>query len=56
MNKNAYIGFALIAAAAAIACLTPTSAGSLAARFVGKAVWYLPYAALVSGFRFLARA
>ena len=56
MNKNAYIGFALLAAAAAIACLIPTYAGSVAARLVGKAVWYLPYAALVGGFRFLARA
>ena len=49
MNKKNIIGIALIASTAAFACLACSSAGDYVARFVGKAVWYLPYASLVGG-------
>lgn len=49
MNKKNIIGLALIVSAAALVVLACSSVGDYAARFVGKAVWYLPYAALTGG-------
>ena len=49
MNRKNIIGFALIVAAAALAVLACSSVGDYAARLIGKAVWYLPYASLMGG-------
>ena len=53
MNKNKLIGLAFVAVSVALVGVISTSVGDAAARFVGKAVWYLPYAALIGGIRFL---
>ena len=47
--KKALIGFTLIAAAFVLTALALSGAGECASRYVGKAVWYAPYAALVTG-------
>ena len=49
MNKKNIIGIALIAVAAGLAAFACSDAVAAVERLVGKAVWYLPYAALVSG-------
>lgn len=56
MNKNTLIGLALVVLSVALIGVISTSAGDTAARLVGKAVWYLPYASLIGGVRFLAAA
>ena len=57
MNSNRnMIGIALIGLAATMVYLLITSAGEPAARLFGKAVWYLPYAALVGSVRFFRAA
>ena len=55
-TRQVVCGIALIALAAASACLMATSAGEVAARLVGKAVWYLPYVSLVLAVRCLRAA
>lgn len=55
-RKNIIIGLALVAVAAVLSALAATEAGDLAARFVGKAVWYVPYAALIGALRCFAMA
>ncbi len=56
INRNVVIGSALFAAAVTGLVLATGSTGDYAARFVGKAVWYAPYAALVGALRFFAHA
>ena len=57
MNSNkSMIGIALVGLAAAMVYLLVTSAGAPAARLLGKAAWYLPYAALVGSIRFFRAA
>ena len=56
MNKNTVIGIALVAVSAILIGVISTSAGDSAARLVGKAVWYFPYASLIGGVRFLSIA
>ena len=57
MNSNkSMIGIALIGLAAAMVYLLVTGIGAEAARLLGKAVWYLPYAALVGSIRFFRAA
>lgn len=56
INRNVVIGLALMAFALAGIALVAGSFGDYAARFVGKAVWYVPYAAMVGSVRFLAHA
>jgi len=55
MDKNKIIGIGLVIAAAALACAIASSDGGAAGGLIGKAVWYLPYVALVGGVRCLAR-
>lgn len=54
-NRN-IIGLALVAVAATLVCVLASAAGDEASRLFGKAVWYLPYATLVGGIRFLVAA
>ena len=57
MNSNkSMIGIALIGLAATMVYLLVTGIGAEAARLFGKAVWYLPYAALVGSIRFFRAA
>lgn len=56
MNKKSMVGIALIVVAAVMSCVIVSSAGEVAVRLVGKAVWYFPYVAIVGGVRFLACA
>ncbi len=49
MNKQAIAGWAFLAAAAALAVLCLADGCAEARNLVGKAVWYLPYAAAVAG-------
>ena len=57
MNSNkSMIGIALIGLAAAMVCLLVTSAGAPLVRLLGKASWYLPYAAVVCSIRFFRAA
>jgi len=51
MNRNAIIGLALILAAGVLACVCVSARGGLADGLFGKALWYLPYVALVAGVR-----
>lgn len=51
MNKNKVIGIGLVIAAATLACAIASSGNGSAGGLVGKAVWYLPYVALVCGIR-----
>ena len=55
MYKNKLVGFGLIAASLALIGLCAVS-GSVVAPYLGKAIWYLPYAALVAGVARLAHA
>ena len=55
-RKNIIIGLAIVAVAAVLSALAATETGDLAARFVGKAVWYVPYAALIGALRCFAMA
>jgi len=54
MNRNAVVGIVLVFVAGALACVLAASDGGVAGCLLGKAVWYLPYAALVGGVRRLA--
>ena len=54
MKKQSVVGFAFIALACALVAFACSSLGESVGSFVGKAVWYLPYAALVIGVRLLA--
>ena len=56
MNKNKMIGLGLVASALVLIGLCASSQGDVLAGYVGKAMWYLPYAVLVSGVRHLVRA
>ena len=57
MNSNkSMIGIALIGLAATMVYLLVTGIGAEAARFFGKAVWYLPSAAIVGSIRFFRAA
>lgn len=49
MNRQSIVGCAYLAAAAALAALCLADACAVAGNLVGKAVWYLPYAAAVAG-------
>jgi len=55
MNENAVIGILLVLVAGVLAYVLAASEGGLVESLVGKAVWYLPYAALVGGLRKLSR-
>ena len=59
-NKTNYranlMGLAFIALAASSVALLMTGVGDMAARCVGKAVWYLPYVAVVGAIRCLRAA
>ena len=56
MNKNAIIGLMLVLAAGLLACVLASSNGGVIEGLVGKAVWYVPYVALVGGVRKLGAA
>lgn len=57
MNSNrSMIGIALIGLAATMIYLLVTGIGAEATRLFGKAVWYLPYAALIGSIRFFRAA
>ena len=57
MNSNkSMIGIALIGLAATMVYLLVTGIGAEAARLLGTAVWYLPYASLVGSIRFFRAA
>lgn len=56
MNKNKIVGFALIVAALALIVVCASLNGASSVNCLGKAVWYLPYAALVGGIGRLVRA
>ena len=51
MNNRNIIGIMLIVAAVALACLISSPAGEPATRLLGKALWYLPYVAVVGSVR-----
>lgn len=55
-NRTNLMGLAFIALAAVSVALLMTSVGDLAAQCVGKAVWYLPYVAVVGAIRCLRAA
>lgn len=54
-TKNLIGGTLLVVAAAVMLALAKTCVGDAVVHLVGKAAWYLPFAALVCGVRFLAR-
>ena len=56
MNKNMMIGLALVALSAGRSVWVSTLRGGMLEMLVGKAVWYLPYVALVAGVDQLVRA
>ena len=56
MKKNKMIGLCLVASALALVGVCASAQGDILASYVGKAMWYLPYAVLVVGIRRLARA
>ena len=57
MNSNkSMIGIALIGLAAVMVYMLVTGIGAEAARLLGKAAWYLPYAAIVGSIRFFRAA
>lgn len=56
MNKNMMIGIALVALSAGLSVWVSTLRGGMLEMLVGKAVWYLPYVALVAGVDQLVRA
>lgn len=56
MNKNMVLGLAFVALSAALAVWVSALRGGTLEMLVGKAVWYLPYVALVAGVDQLIRA
>lgn len=56
MNKTKLAGLALVASSLMLVVYCATTDGGIAADYVGKAVWYLPYAVLLAGLRKLVRA
>ena len=56
MNSRNIIGIALVAVAASLIWGITSSVGESAVRLCGKAVWYLPYVALVGSVRFFRAA
>ena len=56
MNKTKLIGVALVASSLMLGACCAATEGGVAEDYVGKAIWYLPYAALVTGLRKLVRA
>ena len=56
MNRNMVLGLAFVALAAALAVWVATLHGGMLEMLVGKAVWYVPYVALVAGVDQLIRA
>ena len=54
MNSKNIIGITLVTLAAVVAGCIVSSVGESAARYVGKAVWYVPYILLVGSVRFFA--
>ena len=56
MNKNLMTGTALVALAVILAMGVAALRGSALEMLVGKAVWYVPYVALVGGVERLLRA
>ena len=56
MNRENIIGIMLIAVAAALVALLNSDVGAMAAKCVGKAVWYLPYVAVVGAVRSFRKA
>lgn len=55
-RKNVVIGLAFVAFAGVLAYAVASSTGGVLSELFGKAVWYVPYAALVCGVRALLRA
>lgn len=55
-SSKSMIGIALIGLAATMVYLLVTGIGAEAVRLLGKAAWYLPYAALVGSIRFFRAA
>jgi len=55
MNKNAVIGLLLVGVSGVLTYVLAATEVGLAEDLVGKAVWYLPYVALVGGLRELNR-
>ena len=55
-SNRSMIGIALIGLAATMIYLLVTGIGAEATRLFGKAVWYLPYAALIGSIRFFRAA
>lgn len=51
MNNRNIMGIALVVLAGATVGLLASSVGATVSGFVGKAAWYLPYAALVGAVR-----
>ena len=49
MKKNMVLGMAFVAMAAGLSAWVLTLGGSALEMLVGKAVWYVPYVALVAG-------
>ena len=56
MNKNVMMGMTLVALAAILAVGVVALRGSALELLVGKAIWYVPYVALVGGVERLLRA
>ena len=56
MNSKNIIGIGLVAVSATLVCVLASAIGDGATRLLGKAIWYLPYATLVGGIRFLVAA
>ena len=56
MNKNVMMGMTLVALAAILAVGVVALRGSVLELLVGKAIWYVPYVALVGGVERLLRA
>ena len=56
MNNRNIMGFALVGLAVVLAGLIASSAGDAVARLVGRAAWYMPYAALVGAVRYFRAA
>ena len=54
MNNRNIIGLVLaVIAVVMVCCIVTSSADASAVRFLGGAVWYLPYALAVGSIRFL---
>ncbi len=55
MKKNAIVGLVLMGVSAGLTYLLAGTDCAMVENLVGKAAWYLPYAALVGGVWNLAR-